>query len=145
MKSLLLTLLIGFGAMSFTAQPAFHAAFSDRIIKEGNKQLDLGFLNAPVYGITSHLAADRLVGESGLDLQLDIAGVRALIMYVNTPDDQKMTFLVNAFWGLFPDIVDKLGNTHYFHPDSIQPVTSFSKGATDLLEELAVLSYTIKW
>jgi hypothetical protein len=137
----LLPLLIVMG-LSLGAQPAFH---SDVLIKQGAKQLDLGLLNAPIYGIASHIAADRLVGESAIDLQLDIAGVREVIMYVNTPDDQKTTFLVNSFWGLFPDLVDKLGNTHYFHPDWNQPVTSFNKGATDLLEELAVLSYTVKF
>ncbi len=141
---LLLTLAIVMG-LSLGAQPAFHSAFSDRLIKEGSKQLDLGFFNAPVYGIASHIAADRLVGESAIDLQLDIAGVRELIMYVNTPDDQKMTFLVNSFWGLFPDLWDKGLNRHDFHPQWNLPVTGFDKGATDLLEELAVLSYTVKF
>lgn len=131
--------------VGFAAQPAFHSAFADKIIVEGSKQLALGIFNAPVYGIASHIAADRLIGEAGLDYQLDIAGVRILIMYVNTPDDKKTDFLVNAFWGLFPDIWDKTTGRHDFHPNWNQPVTDFNRGATGLLEELAVLSYTIKF
>lgn len=141
-RLLIISLLV---TLSMGAQPAFHSAFSDVIIRQGSKQLDLGLFNAPVYGIASHIAADRLVGESALDLQLDIAGVREVIMYVNTPDDQKMTFLVNSFWGLFPDLWDKGLNRHDFHPNWNQPVTGFDKSATDLLEELAVLSYTVKF
>lgn len=130
----------------FAAQPAFHSAFSNYLITVGEKNANLGILTAPVYGIASHMAADRLIGESGLDYQLDIAGVRVLIMYVNTPDDQKMEFLVNSFWGLFPDIWDKGLNRHDFHPKWIEPpIIPMTSGATDLIEELAVFTYTVKF
>ena len=141
----ILAMLLGVASMS--AQPAFHSAFSVAVIEEGSKQFDLGIFNAPIYGISSHIAADRMIGESALDYQLDIAGVRELIMYVNTPDDKKMTFLVDTFWGLFPDIWDKCIDPahHIFHQYSIQPLVPFDRGTTDLLEELSVLSYTVKF
>lgn len=130
----------------FASQPAGHSWFGNTLITEGTEQLNLGVFNAPIYGIASHMALDRIAGESGLDYQFDIAGVRLVIMYVNTPDDKKGDFLVNAFWALFPDIWDKGLNRRDFHPAWIEPpIIPLSKGATDLLEELAVLSYTVKF
>jgi hypothetical protein len=115
----------------------------DNVEKQTNMQPWLAY---PLAGIASHMAADRLIGEAGLDYQLDIAGVRVLIMFVNTPDSKKGDFVYKAFWGLFPDIVDKCCNTRFFHPSFIEPpIIPLSRGATDLLEELAVLSYTIKF
>jgi hypothetical protein len=129
---------------SVSAQPAFHSAFAYQVIEQGKKQLDLGFFNAPIYGIASHIAADRMIGESALEYQLDIAGVRYLIMYVNTPDDQKMTFIVDSFWGLFPDIWDKCLNRHDFH-FKFDLIFNMDSGATNLLEEITVFSYTVKF
>lgn len=133
-------------SVSMASQPAGHVWFSNAVVSTGKEKLNLGAFNAPVYGIAGHVALDRLAGESALDNQLEIAGVRLLIMYCNTPVEKQGEFVENAFWGLLPDIIDKCFNTQFFHPAFIEPpIVPLTKGATDLLEEIAVLSYTVKF
>jgi hypothetical protein len=132
-------------SMAMCAQPAFHTLASDKtidfLLSEGFTPL----VAYPLGGIASHMASDELIGEAGLgDFQIDIAGIRELIMYVNTPDDKKQDFLAKAFWGLFPDIWDKGLNRNDFHRSG-RLASAWSKDGTELLEELAVLYYTLRF
>lgn len=142
MKKLALLLLM---AVSFSAQPATHIVASgfvtDVLIKENIDPV----VAYPLGGILSHFGADIMIGESNLGgFQLEVGGVRSLIMYFVTPEDKKTDFLLKAFWGLFPDIVDKALGTKIFHSDG-RLASTWTQDGTNLLEDVAVLSYVVKF
>ena len=142
LRTLLLGLILITG-VSLCAQPGFHTMAADKTIDFMREQGFTPLVAYPIGGIIAHLSSDAMIGEAGLgEFQLDIAGVRLLIMYANSSD--KIDFLCKAFWGLFPDIWDKGLNRNDFHKD-IRLASGWTPDGTNLLEEVAVLSYTVKF
>lgn len=137
-------ILLALTAVVYPAQPAFHIMASCELNKfVSNHFQDERSYTAPISGILAHVVSDRFVGESGIEYQADIAIVRALIMYLATPDKKKDIFLWEAFCGLFPDIVDKGLGTSYFHrkDSNLIPI---SAGLTNLGEEFSVLLFVME-
>ena len=130
----------------FAALPAFHMLAGYEL---NNYTCDVlksdKWVSAPLTGIASHIIADRFIGESGIDYMVDISVVRALIMWMATPDSKKDLFLWTSFWSLFPDLVDKGLNTRYFHFYGNNHIIPFSPGLTNLGEDFSILILEVKW
>ena len=140
MKYLLATLTL---CVSLAAQPAFHVAAGDFVIDSLKKQGMPREYAYPVGGIMSHVGTDILIGESGLgDYTIGIACVRLAIMYLAC--DDREDFFLKAFWTMLPDVIDKGLNTKIFHPN-IPQASAFNRDGTELLEEVAVLSYCVRF
>jgi hypothetical protein len=79
-----------------------------------------------------------------LDPQYQLAAVRPAIMFFCIQDEEKMFFLWESFWALFPDLVDKNCGTNLFHQYD-NWIYSLDSGQTNLSEELSLLLFELRW
>jgi hypothetical protein len=146
----LLPLLIVIG-LSLASQPVGHAVggriawqYTDSVCRDMNMEAAKPILK-PLAAIGSHIVMDRVIGEVGLgEYQIDIAIVRLLIGYALTPDKDKDEYIQYAFWSISPDIIDKGFGSNIFHQGSGKTIFNQNRDTNELLEELGLLSFSMK-